>query len=130
MSVSVPYGAKGCRCWPNEDPHGNHYADWLPNAACVHHGILADYTAGRKDTGAYRVVTMPPNPPSAAEPGRWDRWGEWVPGEDGGPVRTPSAPASPPVTRSEEKKCRSSANRRGWRSLASRIRGLKGLLRI
>lgn len=59
----MPYGCKGCNCWPDETPaYGTDDETWYPNASCPHHGLLADYTE-RKDTGVYRVVpALPPAP--------------------------------------------------------------------
>ena len=57
--MSEPYGAKGCRCWPEDTPaYGLPSERWMPNAACPHHGLLADYTE-RKDTGVYTVISKP-----------------------------------------------------------------------
>lgn len=56
----MPYGCKGCRCWTDETPaYGLDRETWYPNAACPHHGLLADFTE-RKDTGVYRVVPAEP----------------------------------------------------------------------
>jgi len=71
--VSVDYGAKGCRCWRSEDYNfwdDRTHGEWLPNAHCPHHGLLADYTGGRTDTGAYRVILDPPLPDDKAEDAR------------------------------------------------------------
>lgn len=59
--MTTPYGGKGCTCWPNEDynPWDDRTAEWLPNASCRHHGVLADMLPPRNDTGTYRVVTPP-----------------------------------------------------------------------
>jgi hypothetical protein len=61
----IDYGAKGCRCFRDEvdvslgEDGGVTRAlgRWLPNAACPHHGLLADFTE-RKDTGVYTVVPL------------------------------------------------------------------------
>lgn len=61
--MSMPYGCKGCRCWPDDVPaHGTADETWYPNAMCPHHGLLADYTPERKDTGVYTVVQPEPEP--------------------------------------------------------------------
>lgn len=53
----MPYGCKGCRCWTDQSPaYGLESETWYPNAMCPHHGLLADYTPERKDTGVYTVV--------------------------------------------------------------------------
>lgn len=57
--MSEPYGAKGCSCFSDD-------LRWWPNARCRFHGILADYTADRRETGTYRVV---PEPVPMPEPG-------------------------------------------------------------
>lgn len=49
-----PYGAKHCRCWPDEN--GQIGTRWLPNAGCPYHGMMKDYTAPPMNTGTYRVV--------------------------------------------------------------------------
>lgn len=77
--MSHDYGAKGCRCWRSEDysPWDDRtHGDWLPNANCPHHGLLADYTGGRTDTGEYRVTLPAPDtgtgtatPPPPLSPG-------------------------------------------------------------
>lgn len=59
--MSVDYGAKGCRCWRSEDYNfwdDRTHGEWLPNAMCPHHGLLADY-AERRDTGQYTVISKP-----------------------------------------------------------------------
>jgi hypothetical protein len=59
----MPYGCKGCRCWPDQTPaHGTADETWYPNAMCPHHGLLADYTE-RKETGTYSVVQPELEPP-------------------------------------------------------------------
>lgn len=45
-----PYGRKGCSCFLADD-----YSDWMPNAGCRFHGLLADYQPPRQDTGVYRL---------------------------------------------------------------------------
>lgn len=52
--MTVDYGAKGCRCFMADD-----YSDWMPNASCPHHGLLAGLARDRMETGTYRVVTGP-----------------------------------------------------------------------
>jgi hypothetical protein len=109
MSMTQPYGAKGCNCWV-EFP-GLPDETWMPNASCPHHGLLADFTE-RKDTGVYRVVGMPDydpspesgagltgpmpslHPPAPSEPGRWSAWGEWIPDTVPGGVGGPTEPVT------------------------------------
>lgn len=59
--MSAEYDSKGCRCWRSEDYNfwdDRTHGGWLPNAACPHHGLLADFTE-RRDTGAYTVISKP-----------------------------------------------------------------------
>lgn len=64
----MPYGCKGCRCWTDQSPaYGLESETWYPNAMCPHHGLLADYTPERKDTGVYTVVQ--PEGPCERHPG-------------------------------------------------------------
>src|SRR5690606_6278162 len=68
----IDYGAKGCRCFRSEDynfwdDRTNTNETWLPNAACPHHGLLADYTE-RRDTGVYTVIRSEPGPESVSWP--------------------------------------------------------------
>jgi hypothetical protein len=172
--VSVDYGAKGCRCWRSEDYNpwdDRTHGEWLPNASCPHHGLLADYTGGRTDTGAYRVILDPPLPDDKAEDARTGDAYTHTPGcqpqdccgdtSAHASVSGTDTTLTPPTTLApgavactrcdwgvegwdelelyehlfrhalthttteyEEKKWNRSVNRRGWRSLASRIRGL------
>jgi hypothetical protein len=59
--MSQPYGSKGCRCWRSEDynPWDDRTTEWMANAACPHHGMLADFTE-RMETGTYDVVISKP----------------------------------------------------------------------
>lgn len=56
-----PYGAKGCSCWPNEDynPWDDRTTAFLPNSGCRFHGVLAEFTPPRTDTGVYKVIDLP-----------------------------------------------------------------------
>ncbi len=71
----IDYGAKGCRCFRDEvdvslGEDGSvtrALGRWLPNAACPHHGLLADYTE-RKDTGVYTVIRSEPGPEAVSWP--------------------------------------------------------------
>ncbi len=68
--MSAEYGAKGCRCFRSEDYNfwdDRTHGEWLPNAACPHHGLLADYTE-RKDTGVYTVIRSEPGPEAVSWP--------------------------------------------------------------
>lgn len=50
------YGCKGCVCFKAESAaDGVHYGEWMPNAGCRFHGLLAEYQAPRADTGVYKV---------------------------------------------------------------------------
>lgn len=71
------YGAKGCRCWPEDELDVSTGLDgfitripgrWMPNASCPHHGLLAGMLAPRTDTGVYRVVRADDGTPTVLEP--------------------------------------------------------------
>jgi hypothetical protein len=65
---SMPYGCKGCRCWPDDvQAQGDANETWYPNAMCPHHGLLADYTE-RRDTGVYTVIRNEPGPEAVSWP--------------------------------------------------------------
>ena len=61
--MSTPYGVEGCICWADQDGDG-----WYPNAACPYHGVLADFTPDRRDTGTYIVHRGADGKPTELEP--------------------------------------------------------------
>lgn len=70
------YGCKGCSCFKAESvADGVYYGQWMPNAGCRYHGVLADYQAPRMDTGVYTLDLkkyeegLPAGPPEECPPG-------------------------------------------------------------
>lgn len=65
--TAAPYGDKGCRCWRSEDYNpwdDRTHHEWMPNASCPQHGLLAGLARDRMETGTYRVdLSTPPDGP-------------------------------------------------------------------
>jgi predicted small metal-binding protein len=58
------YGAESCCCTSYDEYDGR--TTWYPMAHCPRHGILAEYTPDRLDTGTYRVI-RPDDPDQCPE---------------------------------------------------------------
>lgn len=85
------YGRKGCSCFKAESvADGVYYGQWMPNAGCRYHGVLADYQAPRMDTGVYTLDLKKyeeelPDGPAECPPGVHSMF-DFCPGDCNEPV--------------------------------------------